>query len=150
MPSSASSARRRGSSGRPASAFPLQQPDAARIERTPRKLRIARRIDPFGEPQPHQQKLVGALLAREHVVGRHTMAACFHAHQPGFGALLRGRGMAGAVNVEPSVCAGADPGIFLPAPVNEIMPAFGAGTGMVGNFICRKSGCGADILRHVI
>ena len=47
----------------------------ARIERAAGERSEARRVDAFGEPQPHQQELVGHLLARQRVVGDEAVAA---------------------------------------------------------------------------
>tara|TARA_B100001939_G_scaffold339572_2_gene346551 strand:- start:6158 stop:6991 length:834 start_codon:yes stop_codon:yes gene_type:complete len=46
--------------------------------------------------------------------------------------------------------AGTYAQIFLVPPIGEIMPAFLAGSGMVGNLISRESCCCADILGNVI
>ena len=37
--------------------------------------------------------------------------------------------------------AGTDAGIFVAAPVDEIVPAFGAGARVVGNLVGRQAGC---------
>ena len=49
--------------GRLDRAFLAQERDAARVERAAGQPRVARGVDAFGEPQAHQQKLVGHLLA---------------------------------------------------------------------------------------
>ena len=54
------------------------------------------------------------------------MSVALDPHQPGFGALLGGDGVPDAIDIESSMRAGADTGIFLAAPVHEIVPAFGA------------------------
>ncbi len=46
--------------------------------------------------------------------------------------------------------AWADAGIFLAAPVDQIVPALGATARVVGNLVGRQAVLGADILRHVV
>ena len=100
--------------------------NAPRIDRAAGQRGIALGIDAFGEPQPHQQEFVGALLAIEHVVGDDAMAVGLDPHQPGLGAFLgRGR-MPDAADVEPAMRARPDAGIFLAAPVDQIVPALRA------------------------
>ena len=96
------------------------------IERAARQRLIASRINAFGQPQPHQQKFVGALFAVEAIVGDDAMAVGLDPHQPGFGALFGGNGVARAADVEAAMGARADAGIFFAAPVDEIVPALGA------------------------
>ena len=55
-------------------AFAGQQLDPAGIERAARQSRIALRVDALGEPQPHQQKFIGALFAVQDVIGDDTIA----------------------------------------------------------------------------
>ncbi len=45
--------------------------------------------------------------------------------------------------------AGADARIFAIAPIDEIVPAFGAGARVVGDLIGRQAGAGGHFLRHV-
>ena len=45
---------------------------------------------------------------------------------------------------------GADPGIFVAPPVDEVVPAFGAATGVVGDFIGVEAVLAADVLRDVV
>ena len=85
---------------------------------------VALRIDAFREPQSHQQEFVGALLAVERVVGDDAVARGLDPHQPGFRPLFGGGGVAHAVDVEPAMGAGADAGIFVAAPVDQVVPAF--------------------------
>ncbi len=104
----------------------------------------------LGKPQPHQQELVGALLAVEAVVGDDAVAVGLDPHQPGFRPLLGGDGVADAVDVETTVRAGTNAGICVAAPVDQVMPALGAGAGVVGNLVGRQAVAGADLLRHVV
>ena len=55
-----------------------------------------------------------------------------------------------AVDVEPAVRARPDAGIFVRAPIDEIVPALGARPRMVGNLVGGKPGSGADLLRRVV
>ncbi len=117
--------------------------------------REARGIDAVGEPQAHQQKFVGHFFARKHVVGDEPMAVGLDAREPGFGAFFRRGGVAfagdvEATNVQSTMSAGSDAGIFLGAPVDEIMPALAAGPGVVGDFVRRQAVRGADLLRRVV
>ena len=120
-------------------AFLTQQRDAARIERAAGQRRVTLGIDAFGEPQSHQQEFVGALFAVEEIVGDDAVAVGFDAHQPGLGALLGGGRVPDAVDVETAMRAGTDAGIFLAAPVDEIVPALGAGARVIGNLVGRQS-----------
>ena len=46
--------------------------------------------------------------------------------------------------------AGADAGIFLRAPVDEIVPALRAGARVIGNLVGRQTVLRADVLRDVV
>ena len=46
--------------------------------------------------------------------------------------------------------AGPDAGIFVVAPVDEIVPALGARPRVIGNLVGRQAARGADLLRHVV
>ena len=46
--------------------------------------------------------------------------------------------------------ARSDAGIFVAAPVDQIVPALGARPRVIGNFIGRQAGAGADRLREVV
>ena len=74
----------------------------------------------------------------------------FDAHQPGFRPLFGRGGVPVAVDIEPAMGAGPDAGIFLAAPVDEIMPAFAAGPGVIGNLVGRQAVRGADLLGGVV
>ena len=55
-----------------------------------------------------------------------------------------------AVDVEPAMRAGADAGIFVHAPIDEIVPALGARPRVIGNLVGRQAVRRADLLRHVV
>ena len=78
------------------------------------------------------------------------MAVAFDAREPCLRALLGFGGVAAPVDGEPAVGSGADAGVIVPAPVNEIVPALGAGPRVVGNFVGRKTRGGADRLREIV
>ena len=78
------------------------------------------------------------------------MAIGLDAHQPGLGAFFGGDGVPGAVDIEAAVGAGTDAGIFLAAPVNEVVFAFRAWARVVGNLVGRQSVLGADFLGDVV
>ena len=59
------------------------------------------------------------------------MTERFHPHEPILRLLLGCRGVALAGDVEPSMGTRPDAGIFVSAPVDEIVPALGARTGVV-------------------
>ena len=46
--------------------------------------------------------------------------------------------------------AGADAGIFMPAPIDEVVPALRARPRVVRNFIGRQAGARANFLRDVV
>jgi hypothetical protein len=77
------------------------------------------------------------------------MAERLDAHQPGLRPALGDGGVALAVDVEAAMRAGADAGIFVAAPIDEIVPALGARPGMVGDFVGGKAGGGAHRLRRI-
>ena len=45
--------------------------------------------------------------------------------------------------------SGADPGVFAVAPIDEIVPALGAGPRVVGDFVGGKAGAFGDLLGRV-
>ena len=127
-----------------------QHGDAARIERAAGERRIAPGVDALGEPQAHQQKFVGALFAVEAVVGDDAVAVGLDPHQPCLGALFGRDRVPDAVDIEPAMRAGTDAGIFLAAPVDQIVPAFRAFSRVIGNLVGRQPMRAADLLRDVI
>ena len=46
--------------------------------------------------------------------------------------------------------AGADAGIFVAAPIDQIVPAFGARPRVVGDLVSRQAGLGAGRLREIV
>ena len=121
-PCSLSVAMRRGSSGRPASAC------------------VARRVDAFGEAQAPSagiRRRAPRRVSSSSVID--AVAERLDPHQPGFRALLGRGGVAAAVDVEPAVRAGADAGIFVVAPIDEIVPALGARPRVVGDLVGRQA-----------
>ena len=131
-PCSCSVAIRTGSSARPENAV------------------IARDVDAFGKPQPHEQKLVGHFLARQHVIGDEAVAVGLDPHQPGLRPFFRRGGVPVAADIEPAMGARSDAGIFVAAPIDEIVPAFAAGPRVVGNLVGRQAVRGADVLGGVV
>src|SRR5262245_49331088 len=102
--------------------MPAQRRDAGRIEWVTGERVITRGIDSLGEPQAHEKKLVGALAVREDVVGDEAVAVLLDAFQPGFRPFLGGGGVALAGDIEAAVRARPDAGIFVAAPVDEVVP----------------------------
>ena len=117
----------------------VQHGDARRVERPAGERLKTRNIDAFGEPQPHQQELVGHVLTRQRVVGGEAMTGGLDAHEPRLRPFFRRRRMPVALDVEPAVSARSDAGVFLGAPVDEVMPAFAAGPGVIGNLVGRQA-----------
>ena len=127
-----------------------QQRDALRVERAAGEPRVARGVDAFGQPQAHQQELVRHLLARERLVGFDPVSERLRAHQPGLRP-LRGRGGAAlGSDIKPAVRARSDAGIFVRAPVDEIVPAFGARPRVVGDLVGGQAGVRADRLGRIV
>ena len=94
---------------------------------------------PSASRRPISRIFVGLLDAQQRFVGDDAVAVRLDAHQPGFGSLLgRGR-VALAVDHEAAMRAGTDAGIFVIAPIDEIVPAFGAGARMVGDLVGRQA-----------
>ena len=46
--------------------------------------------------------------------------------------------------------AGPHPGIIAIAPIDQIVPAFRAGAGMVGDFVSRHTRCSRQFLRDLV
>ena len=84
------------------------------------------------------------------LVDDQAVACRLHAHQPAFRALVGFGRVAAAVDIEPAMRARPDAGIFVAAPIDQIVPAFGARPRVVGNFVGRQAGLGADRLREVV
>src|SRR5438045_7111775 len=78
------------------------------------------------------------------------MASGFDAHQPRLRAFFRGDSVPDSVDIEPAMCAGTNAGIFLATPVNQVVPAFSAGPGVIGNLVRRQPMSRANFLSHVV
>ena len=128
----------------------MQHGDALRVDLAPAQREIARRLDAFGEPQTHQQIFVGAFAGRERLIDGQSGAAGLHAHQPAFRPPLGFRRIAASAEVEPAMRARSDAGIFVAAPIDQIVPALGARPRVIGNFVSRQAGVGADYLREIV
>ena len=109
----------------------MQRGDTARFERASRDLRVPCRVDAFGKTKSHQQKLIGDFRGREHFVGGYAVAFFFHPREPAFRTLFGGGGVVLAGDIEPAVRAGPDAGLFLGAPIDEVVPAFAARPGVI-------------------
>ena len=116
----------------------------------PDKRPETRNIDAFGEPQPHQQELVGHFLARQRVVGDEAVAGGLDAHEPGLRPFFRRCRVPVALDIESPVGARPDAGIFLGAPIDEVVPAFAAGPRVVGNLVGRQAVRGANLQGGVV
>src|SRR5580704_3680469 len=78
------------------------------------------------------------------------MAGGLDAHEPRLRPLFRRRRMPVALDIEPAVSAWSDAGVFLGAPVDEIMPAFAAGPRVVGNLVGRQAVRSANLQGGVV
>ena len=83
-------------------------------------------IDAFGKPQAHEQVFVGSFAVRQRVIDDNTVAITLDAVEPSLRPLLRCRGAAASADVEPTVSPRADAGIFVIAPIDEVVPALRA------------------------
>jgi hypothetical protein len=108
-----------------------------RVERAAGKRGVTFGIDALGEPQAHQEKFVGALFAVQRIVGDDAIAHGLDPHQPALWALLGRDRMADAADIEPAMRARTDAGIFLTAPVDQVVPALGARPRVIGNLVGR-------------
>src|SRR5579863_5480378 len=124
--------------------------DPDRIKRPTGERGKTREVDALGKTQAHEQELVGRFLAGERVVGDEAVPLRLDAREPSFRAFFGRGGAPGSVDVEPAMGAGPDAGIFAGAPVDEIVPAFAAGTRMVGNLVGRQAVRGANLERRVV
>ena len=70
--------------------------------------------------------------------------------QPGFRPLLGLGRIAAAIDIKPAMGAGSDAGIFVPAPIDQIVSALRARPRMVGNLVSRQTGFVANFLREVV
>ena len=108
-----------------------QHSNAVGLERASGNLRIACRVDSFGEAKPHQQKLIRCFGERERLIGDQAMALLLDAREPRFRSLFGCGGVPRAGDIEPTMGAGPNAGIFMRAPIDQIVPAFAAGPGVI-------------------
>ena len=127
-----------------------QRGDPLGVERPARQRGVAARIDALGEPQAHQQELVGLLVAAEQIIDRHAVAERLDPHQPGFRAFLGRGGAPRAVHHETPMRARTDAGIFAIAPVDQVVAALGARPRVVGHLVGRQAGTRAMIEGEVV
>ena len=105
---------------------------------------------PSASRRPISRNSSAASTRLKRLVGDEAGAGGFDPLEPGLRPLFRRGGVAAAVDIEPAMGAGADPGIFVVAPIDEIVPALGARAGVVGDFVGRQAGRGADLLGQVV
>ena len=101
------------------------------IERPTSQRAVTRRIDAFDKTQAHQKIFVGSLTRCELFFDSEAAAAVFHAHKPGFGPPLSCGRHAAAINCQSSMRTGADSGIVVSTPVDEVVSALGAGSRVI-------------------
>ena len=109
--------------------------DALWVERLAREVVIARHVETFVQAQPHQQHFVGVVFQRQGIVGDHAVVLRLHQRQPRFRVALVGGGAAAIVHVEPPMGAGADARPRAGAPIGQVVAAFAARHGVVGNLV---------------
>src|SRR5258706_15384810 len=78
------------------------------------------------------------------------MSERFHPRKPGSRRLVGRGGAALGRDLEPTMRARSDAGIFVRAPVNEIVPALGPWPGVVGNLVGRKPRACTDCLCRIV
>ena len=100
---------------------------------------------PSASRRPISRNSSAASTRLEAVVGDDAGAVRFDPLEPCLGPLLGRGGVAAAVDGEAAMGAGADAGIFVVAPVDEVVAALGARAGVVGDFVGRQTGGGADL-----
>ena len=124
--------------------------DALGVEGLAGQVVIALDVQPFAQTQAHQQHFVGMVFQRQGVVGDHAVVLGFHQLQPRFGVALVGGGAAAVVHVEPPMGAGADACPGAAAPIGQVMPAFAARHGVVGNLVGGQATVGGYLLRQFV
>ena len=107
-------------------------------------------VDTFSQPQAHKQSFTGAVRRSDRLVFGAAVAPAFNQIGPGFRRAVTARGEQRVADHQPSVSAGTDAGIILVAPVGEIMPAFVAWPGVVGDFVGEQAVTGGRFRRGVI
>ena len=120
------------------------------IERAPGQRGVAGRINPFRQPESHEEIFVGSLAWSQLLLDCEPAAETFHPHEPGLGPFLSRSCNATATDRQPSMGAWANAGIVMPTPVDEVVPAFCAGPRMVGDFVGWQTGVTANCLGGVI
>lgn len=121
-----------------------------RVEIAAGKIAPAGKVDAFAQAKSHQQQFVGLFVDTQHLLIDHAMAFPLDGFEPGFRVALGGGCELGGAPRQASMRAGADAGIIAITPVGEVVAAFGAGTGMVGNLIGRHAVTLGDFLRRLI
>jgi len=131
-------------------AFHTKIVEPARIEIATGHRPVAIKVDALGEPQAHEKHLVAFVLLGEQVVDDEPGARGFDLFEPRFRQwLVAGRVPAFAAN-QPTMGARSDTGVFAVTPIDQVMPAFRARLGVVGNLVRRHAGGIAYLLRHLI
>ena len=95
-------------------------------------------VEALGEPQPHQQRLVGLLLGVERRAFNDAVALGLDAGEPALGLALGHRGAARPRDHGAAMGAGADARVFAVAPVEQVVPALLARRGVVGDLVGRQ------------
>ena len=113
---------------------------------------IGGQIDAFGQAQIHQQMFARRIA----ISGTGTKSAKARSRVfrdrvlPAFRQTDGGGGGAPAVQSEASMRARADAGIIAIAPIDQIVPAFRTGPGMIGNLIGGQTGGLGHFLRRLV
>ena len=129
-------------------------PSSARMRASssarPVKAAVAGGVDALLQAQAHEQELVALRFGRQRLLHDHAVAVALDEPEPGLGMLLGRGGDAGVAGDEPAMGSGADAGIFAVAPIDEVVPGFRAGPGMVRDLVGRQAVRLADLLRDVV
>ena len=126
-----------------------QPVDALFIEGLACQRGIAQGINPLAEAQAHQHHFIGLFGEADIFDFLNAMAFCLDRGNPRAGG-FQGSGRALVASADPAMRAGSDADIIAIVPVEQIVAALRARTGMVGNFIVGQTGIGADGLRRLI
>ena len=102
-------------------------------------------IDPFGQAQAHQQGFAGACRRVQDFLRGAAVAGGFHPGGPGLRRAVAAGGDQLVAQSHAAMGAGADADVVAVAPVGEVVPAFAAGAGVVGDLVALQPG----IRRHV-
>src|SRR5690606_1334657 len=98
------------------------------------------------KPQAHHQRFAGAFFRPKRALLAQAVAIARNRVQP----VLRLAVTGGRQRAAPAMGAGADADIVRIAPVSEIVPAPGAGRGVVRDFIGWPAGSGSTRLRQLV